>query len=62
MTDSNNRDEDPFIDPSNLKGEGVDPAELIETLKKSDGIRWPGVIFLMLLTLEIGRASCRERV
>lgn len=32
----------------------INPAELIETLKQSEGVRWPGAIFLMALTLLIG--------
>ena len=56
MTNSNNPNDDSFIDPSRLKGERIDPAELIETLKQSDGVRWPGAIVLMLLTLAIGFA------
>ena len=57
MTDSNTPNDDSFIDPSSLKGDSdkpLDPAELIETLKQSEGIRWPGAIFLMALTLLIG--------
>lgn len=55
MNDENPNNEDPFIDPSNLKDdEKIDPGELIESLKKSDGVRWPGALFLMFLTLAVG--------
>ncbi len=57
MTDSNNSNDDSFIDPSSLKGdrgEPIDPAEFIETIKKSEGVRWPGALFLMGITLLIG--------
>ncbi|MEM9777648.1 MAG: hypothetical protein AAF902_23930 [Chloroflexota bacterium] len=43
-------DQDPFSNPNLLKNDDT----LIETLKKSDGVRWPGAFFLMGLTLFVG--------
>lgn len=56
MTDSNTPNDDSYIDPTNLKEDEkrIDPAELIDTLKQSEGVRWPGALMLMGVTLVIG--------
>ncbi|MEM8862350.1 MAG: hypothetical protein AAGD96_28875 [Chloroflexota bacterium] len=45
-----NIDDDPFVNPDALK----DDKSLIDALKESEGMRWPGIFFLMGLTLAIG--------